>query len=259
MRHVTRPAVSPLRFLGAPETVTGSRFLVDTPPARVLVDWGLFQGLKALRLRNWEPFPVAPETIDPVLRTHAHLDHTGYLPALGHHGFQGHIFATKGTRDLCRIVLPDSGHLQEEDAAYANRKGFSKHAPALPLYTAEDARQVVERFTVVPFDLPVEVAPGRRATFRCAGHILGSATLTLDVHGAVTRTLVLAAILAAPRLRSCVPRRFFHGPIRWWWNRPTATAAMKTSPRSGVARRCHCTDCAAWRHGGASLLRGGLY
>jgi metallo-beta-lactamase family protein len=133
MPHVTRPAVPLLRFLGATETVTGSRFLVDTPHARVLVDCGLFQGLKALRLRNWEPFPVAPETIDAVLLTHAHLDHTGYLPALGRSGFQGRIFATQGTRDLCRIVLPDSGHLQEEDAAYANRKGFSKHAPALPL------------------------------------------------------------------------------------------------------------------------------
>jgi metallo-beta-lactamase family protein len=139
---------------------------------------------------------MAPETIDAVLLTHAHLDHTGYLPALGRRGFQGRIFATEGTRDLCRIVLPDSGHLQEEDAAYANRKGFSKHAPALPLYTAAEARRVVERFTVVPFDLPVEVAPGLHATFRRAGHILGSATITLDVNG--SRTLVLSGDLGRP-------------------------------------------------------------
>jgi metallo-beta-lactamase family protein len=198
MPHVTRPAVPLLRFLGATETVTGSRFLVDTPHARVLVDCGLFQGLKALRLRNWEPFPIVAETIDAVLLTHAHLDHTGYLPALGRSGFQGRIFATEGTRDLCRIVLPDSGHLQEEDAAYANRKGFSKHAPALPLYTVEDARRVVECFTVVPFDLPVEVAPGLRATFRRAGHILGSATIALDVDGASTRTLVFSGDLGRP-------------------------------------------------------------
>jgi metallo-beta-lactamase family protein len=170
--------------------------VVDTPHARVLVDCGLFQGLKALRLRNWEPFPIAPETIDAVLLTHAHLDHTGYLPALDRRGFQGRILATEGTRDLCRIVLPDSGHLQEEDAAYANRKGFSKHTPALPLYTAAEARRVVERFTVVPFDLPVEVAPGLRATFRRAGHILGSATITLDVEG--SRTLVLSGDLGRP-------------------------------------------------------------
>jgi metallo-beta-lactamase family protein len=196
MHIIQRPAVPLLRFLGATETVTGSRFVVDTPHARVLVDCGLFQGLKALRLRNWEPFPIAPESIDAILLTHAHLDHTGYVPALGRAGFRGRIFATARTRDLCRIVLPDSGHLQEEDAAYANRKGFSKHAPALPLYTAEEARRVVERFTVVPFDLSVEVAPGLRATFRRAGHILGSATITLDVEGA--RTLVLSGDLGRP-------------------------------------------------------------
>jgi metallo-beta-lactamase family protein len=170
--------------------------VVDTPHARILVDCGLFQGLKALRLRNWEPFPITPASIDVILLTHAHLDHTGYVPALSRAGFRGQIFTTAGTRDLCRIVLPDSGHLQEEDAAYANRKGFSKHAPALPLYTAAEARRVVERFTVVPFDLPVEVAPGLRATFRRAGHILGSATITLDIEGA--RTLVFSGDLGRP-------------------------------------------------------------
>ena len=164
-----RPAVPLLRFLGDAETVTGSRFVVDTPHARILADCGLFQGLKALRLWNWEPFPLAPASIDAILLTHAHLDHMGYVPVLSRVGFRGQIFAAVGTRDLCGIVLPDSGHLQEEDAAYANRKGFSKHAPALPLYTAKEARQVVERFTGVPFDLPVEVAPGLRATFRRAG------------------------------------------------------------------------------------------
>ena len=141
---------------------------------------------------------MAPATLDAVLLTHAHLDHTGYLPALDRNGFQGRVFATEGTQDLCRIVLPDSGHLQEEDAAYANRKGFSKHAPALPLYTAEDARRVVERFTVAPFDTPVEVAPGIRATFRPAGHILGSATITLEVDAGSARTLVFSGDLGRP-------------------------------------------------------------
>ena len=123
-----RPSVPLLRFLGATETVTGSRFLIDTPDARVLVDCGLFQGLKALRERNWATFPVDPASIDAVVLTHAHLDHTGYVPALTRNGFSGRLFATEGTVALSRIVLPDSGHIQEEDAAYANRKGFSKHA-----------------------------------------------------------------------------------------------------------------------------------
>ena len=193
-----RPSVPLLCFLGATETVTGSRFLVDTPHARVLIDCGLFQCLKPLRLRNWEPFPLDPASIDAILLTHAHLDHTGYVPALIRNGFKGQIFTTAGTRDLSRIVLPDSGHLQEEDAAYANRKGFSKHAPALPLYTEEDGHQAAERMTVVPFDRALEIAPGIRATFRPAGHILGSATITVELSNAKARTLVFSGDLGRP-------------------------------------------------------------
>lgn len=198
MPTITRPSVPLLHFLGAAETVTGSRFLIDTPQARVLVDCGLFQGLKPLRLRNWDPFPVAPASIDAILLTHAHLDHTGYVPALTRNGFTGQIFATEGTRDLSRIVLSDSGHLQEEDAAYANRKGFSKHAPALPLYTEEDGYRAVERFSVVPFNSAQEVAPGIRATFRPAGHILGSATITLELAHTQVRSLVFSGDLGRP-------------------------------------------------------------
>ena len=132
-----------LTFLGATGTVTGSRFLLDAADARVLVDCGLYQGGKPLRRRNWEPFPVDPSTIDAVVVTHAHLDHTGYLPALATHGFAGPIYATRNTVALSGIVLPDSGHLQEEDAAFANRMGFSKHRPALPLYTEADAYRVL--------------------------------------------------------------------------------------------------------------------
>ena len=135
-----RPDVPILSFLGAAGTVTGSRFLIETSRSRVLVDCGLFQGLKDHRLRNWEPFPVAAASIDAVVLTHAHVDHVGYLPRLCVDGFRGPVLCTAGTADLARIVLPDSGHLQEEEARFANRIGYSKHDPALPLYTETDAR-----------------------------------------------------------------------------------------------------------------------
>lgn len=190
-----RPSVPILRFLGAAGTVTGSRFLLDTPHARVLVDCGLFQGEKALRLRNWSGFPVAPASIDAVVLTHAHVDHSAYLPALVKQGFRGPIFSTAATRALCDIVLPDSGHLQEEDAAYANRKGFSKHAPALPLYSEADAQLALERFREASFEQEIEVAAGVRARFSRAGHILGSASVTLALDGAIPRRLVVSGDL----------------------------------------------------------------
>jgi len=187
-----------LRFLGAAGTVTGSRFLVETPQARVLVDCGLFQGLKELRLRNWAPFPLEPATIDAVLLTHAHVDHSGYLPALGRAGFRGPIFATAATEALCRIVLPDSARLHEEDVAYANRRGYSKHTPALPLYTSQDVEQVLPRFRSAALGTATAVAPGVRATFRHAGHILGAATVTLELDGAAPRTLCFSGDLGRP-------------------------------------------------------------
>ena len=192
------PSVPLLQFLGAAGTVTGSRFLVETPRARMLVDCGLFQGEKPLRLRNWEPFPVPPASLDAVVLTHAHVDHSGYLPVLGRDGFRGSVLATQRSVDLCRIVLPDSGRLQEEDAAYANRKGFSKHRPALSLFTERDAEAILASFRAVPFDAPVEVAPGVRATFRPAGHILGSASVRLDLDGDEPRALVVSGDLGRP-------------------------------------------------------------
>jgi metallo-beta-lactamase family protein len=186
-----------LRFLGGTGTVTGSRFLVETGTARVLVDCGLFQGLKELRLRNWAPFPVPPASLDAVLVTHAHLDHSGYLPALVRDGFAGSIFVTPGTDALCRIVLPDSAHIQEEDAAYANRKAYTKHAPALPLYTEADARAAIGRLRSVPFEHAVEIASGVQATFRPAGHILGAATVTLALE-ATGRVLTCSGDLGRP-------------------------------------------------------------
>ena len=172
-----------LTFLGAAGTVTGSRFLLESAHTRVLVDAGLYQGLPALRQRNWTPFPVDPATIDHVVLTHAHLDHTGYLPKLVHDGFHGNIACTRETAQLAAIVLRDSAHLQEEDAAYANEVGFSKHKPALPLYDRADVERTLPLFTPVAMGHPQRLATGSVLTLRPAGHILGSTTATLQLDG----------------------------------------------------------------------------
>ncbi len=140
-----------LTFLGAARTVTGSKYLLEVDGQRLLIDCGLFQGLKDLRQRNWSPLPVPPETIDAVVLTHAHIDHSGWLPRLVAQGFKGPIHCTGGTADLCRLVLPDAGHLQEEDAKFANKRGYSKHHPALPLYTEADAAQTLTHLRPSPF------------------------------------------------------------------------------------------------------------
>ncbi len=169
--------MSTLQFLGATGTVTGSKYLLEHDGFRMLVDCGLFQGLKDLRLRNWSAPPFEPGTLNLVLLTHAHLDHSGYLPVLYRHGYTGEILTTPASRDLCGIILPDSGHIQEEDARFANKKGYSKHKPALPLYTEIDARSVLPRMRCVAFDSPREVGPGITVTFRAAGHIVGAAMI----------------------------------------------------------------------------------
>lgn len=163
-----------LTFLGGAGTVTGSKYLLRAGKASVLVDCGLFQGLKALRLRNWAPPPVPPKNLDAVVLTHAHLDHSGYLPRLIQQGFAGPVHASPGTRDLCAILLPDSGHLQEEEARYANTRGFSKHKPALPLYTEDEARKSLKRFAPVRFREEAVLAGEFRLTLLPAGHILGA-------------------------------------------------------------------------------------
>jgi metallo-beta-lactamase family protein len=175
------PGVPVLTFLGAAGTVTGSQFLVETPRARVLVDCGLFQGDKELRLRNRRVFPVDPATIDAIVLTHAHVDHCGRVPLLVRDGFDRDIVVTPDTAALLAIVLPDSGHLQEEEARYASHHGYSKHHPALPLYTEADARRSLERIRELPFDEALTVADGVRVTFRPAGHILGSASVLLEL------------------------------------------------------------------------------
>jgi metallo-beta-lactamase family protein len=193
-----RKGVAPiLQFLGGAGTVTGSRFLLATRDARVLVDCGLFQGGKQLRLQNWAPFPVDPAGIDAVVLTHAHLDHCGYLPALVRDGFAGPVFCSRYTAELATIVLDDSARLQEEEAAYASRHGYSKHRPPLPLYTQDDARRAEGRLEAVAFDESVDVAPGIRAVLRPAGHILGSATVALST-GHRDRTLLFTGDLGRP-------------------------------------------------------------
>jgi metallo-beta-lactamase family protein len=170
-----------LQFLGAAGTVTGSKYLIRSAAgSQVLIDCGLFQGRKELRLRNWDPLGVDPSEIDAVVVTHAHIDHCGYLPRLVADGFTGTVWCTPGTAHLARIVLPDSGHLQEEEAEFANRKGYSRHHPAVPLYTEEQAVSALTQLRPVEFGLPTEVAAGITVTFRHAGHILGASSV--EVH-----------------------------------------------------------------------------
>jgi metallo-beta-lactamase family protein len=168
-----------LEFLGATGTVTGSKYRVTHSGHSLLVDCGLFQGYKQLRLRNWAPLPFDAQSLDAVVLTHAHLDHSGYLPLLVRHGFRGPIYCTAATRELCGIMLPDAGRIQEEDAEQANRHHQSKHDPALPLYTEADAFRALEQFESRDFNTAFPVA-GLNATLRPAGHLLGSATVHLD-------------------------------------------------------------------------------
>jgi len=172
-----------LRFLGATDTVTGSRYLVRAQDQRILIDCGLFQGYKRLRDRNWVPFPITPENINAVVITHAHLDHTGYIPALVRDGFRGPVYATPGTTELCKLLLPDSGYLKEEEARYADHRASSTHHPPIPLYTAADAVRSLNSFKTQEFDAPFPLAAGIEATFLPAGHILGAAQLHLNLAG----------------------------------------------------------------------------
>ncbi|MGE3277540.1 MAG: MBL fold metallo-hydrolase RNA specificity domain-containing protein [Vicinamibacterales bacterium] len=164
-----------ITFLGAARTVTGSKHLLDIDGHLIFVDCGLFQGLKELRVRNWAALPVNPADIHAVVLTHAHLDHSGWLPRLVAGGFTGRIYCTLGTRDLCTLVLTDAGHLQEEAARDANKRGYSKHHPALPLFTEADAAETLTRLQPVGFNRPIPVAPGVEAEWINAGHLLGSA------------------------------------------------------------------------------------
>ncbi len=184
-----------ISFLGATGTVTGSKYLVSAGGRKILVDCGLFQGYKQLRLRNRAPLPVNPREIDAVILTHAHLDHSGYLPLLIRNGYAGKVYCTQATRDLCAILLPDSGHLQEEEAEYANRHKFSKHAPALPLYTREDAEHSLSLFAPVDFARDTDLGGGLALHLLPAGHILGSSFVRLRHAG---QTLLFTGDLGRP-------------------------------------------------------------
>jgi len=172
-----------IRFLGATGTVTGSRYLVEAAGRSVLVDCGLFQGFKQLRLRNWDPFPFPPGRIDAVVLTHAHLDHSGYLPLLVRNGCRAPIHCTQPTMALCEILLRDSGRLQEEQADDANRHAYSKHRPALPLYTEADAVRSLAQLSAMDWNRSVEILPGIRVEVRKAGHILGAAMAIIEIEG----------------------------------------------------------------------------
>lgn len=167
-----------IHFLGAADTVTGSRHLVEIDGQTLLLDCGLFQGFKTLRERNWAPFPVPPREIDAVILSHAHLDHSGYLPALVKQGFKGPIHCSQATRDLAEVLLLDSAHLQEEDARRANRHGFSRHAPALPLYTVADAKRAIARLAPLPAGKTARIG-NVLAALTPVGHLLGACAVTL--------------------------------------------------------------------------------
>ncbi|MFY9287943.1 MAG: MBL fold metallo-hydrolase [Alphaproteobacteria bacterium] len=184
-----------LTFLGAAGTVTGSRYLIETAGKKILIDCGLFQGYKDLRLRNWAQFPVQPHAIDAVILSHAHLDHSGYIPLLVKQGFRGRIYCTAPTFDLCKLLLPDSGYLQEEDARRANRYGYTKHKPALPLYTLTDAEESLKYFHPVPFEEDIALDSGIHFRFERAGHILGAASILLT---AENKTILFSGDLGRP-------------------------------------------------------------
>ncbi|MDX9777683.1 MAG: MBL fold metallo-hydrolase [bacterium] len=188
-----------ITFLGATGTVTGSKYCLHHADSRILIDCGLFQGLKELRLRNWADMGSLARELDAIVLTHAHIDHTGYLPRLVRQGFNKPVFCTEATRDLLEIMLLDSAHLQEEDAKYANKKGFSKHRPALPLYTIEDAQKAISLLRGLPYGQEFEAAAGIRAHFLDAGHILGSAFVSAEwQEGSETRSILFSGDLGRP-------------------------------------------------------------
>ncbi|WP_133130765.1 MBL fold metallo-hydrolase [Legionella yabuuchiae] len=175
-----------LTFMGATGTVTGSKYLLEINNKKILVDCGLFQGYKELRLRNWAPLPVSPQSIDALLLTHAHIDHSGYIPLLVKNGFKGPIYATEATYDLCSILLPDSGYIHEEDARRANKYGYTKHTPALPLYTKKDAEMALKQFEVIEYETRYSLVPDGNVSWKPAGHILGSSFIHFYVKGVKT-------------------------------------------------------------------------
>lgn len=172
-----------IQFLGGAGTVTGSKYLITCNDKKILVDCGLFQGLKSLRLKNWDAFPIDASKVDAIILTHAHIDHSGYIPRLIKEGFRGKIYSTSATKDVCKILLPDCGYLLEEEAAYLNKIGRTKHAPALPLFTSKEAEDSLNFFVEVPFKEKIKISSDLSFEFHYAGHILGAAWVIINVNG----------------------------------------------------------------------------
>ena len=191
--------MSSITFWGAVKTVTGSRFLLEIDGQKSLVDCGMFQGPKKNRLKNWEPFPVNPAEVERILLTHAHIDHSGYIPRFCHENFKGKIHSTHETKALCDIMLRDSAHIQEEDARWANKKGFSKHKPALPLYTLEDAEHALSLFKPYHYGEDFYLNDSVRIKFKDAGHILGSAFIDIKrLDGKNSKKIVFSGDFGRP-------------------------------------------------------------
>lgn len=204
-----KDSMAELVFLGATGTVTGSRHLLELRGKKILIDCGLFQGPKSNRLKNWEPFPVPPKEIDRVLLTHAHIDHIGYLPRFCKEGFSGRVHCTGATGDLCEILLKDSAQLQEEDAYWANKKGFSKHEPAHPLYSVKDAEHVLEHFSPSHYGDDSYIGDDIRFKFKHAGHILGSAFIDIrTMSGQQSRKILFSGDLGRAE------RPFLQDPVQ---------------------------------------------
>ena len=223
-----------LTFLGGAGTVTGSRTLVSALGRNVLVDCGLFQGYKTLRLMNREPFGFDPGRLDAVVLTHAHLDHSGALPLLMKQGFRGPVFPTPATIELAETLLPDSGRLQEEDAEYVNRRKISKHVSALPLYTEQDARDALQRFEALPFDEINDAIPGIRLRMRPAGHILGAASVEISLHGATVQFSGGPWKARRPHHACARPRDSCHRDVRQAQDRASREPSARTFDRRAL-------------------------
>ena len=236
-----------ITFLGAADTVTGSKHLVDAAGARVLLDCGLFQGFKLLRERNWAAPAVLPSSIDAVVLSHAHLDHSGWLPALVKHGFKGPVYASAATRDLAEVLLLDSAHLQEEDARRANRGGWSRHKPALPLYDVSEAKSAIAKMIAVPAGRSVRIGDASLG-FTPVGHLLGANALSLGAGG---RTLVFSGDLGrADDLLMPAPRRITHADVLLI----ESTYGNRLHPTEDVQARLGAIVRATTHRGGSVLL-----
>ena len=180
-----------IKFLGAAKSVTGSKYMLEIDAKKILVDCGLFQGLKELRLHNWDNFPIPPEEVELIIITHAHIDHIGYLPRMVNGGFHGRVICTHATEDLMKIMLTDAAKLQEEEAIFAFKRGYSKHAKPEPLFTTDDAERVLTLVESYPMEMQIDVMNSVKVTFHNAGHILGAAFVEMDLQGTANKKKIV--------------------------------------------------------------------